>query len=62
VPHLCGTAVRCTDLRGGAALVLAGLQADGITQVENIHHIRRGYSDLAGDLAHLGARIQEIRE
>lgn len=60
VPRLCGATVRCTDLRGGAALVLAGLQADGITQVEEIHHIKRGYSDLTGDLARLGARIQEI--
>ena len=60
VPRLCGAAVRCTDLRGGAALVLAGLQADGITQVEEIHHIKRGYSDLTGDLARLGAKIREI--
>ena len=60
VPRLSGATVRCTDLRGGAALVLAGLQADGITQVEEIHHIKRGYSDLTGDLARLGAKIQEI--
>lgn len=60
VPRLCGAAVRCTDLRCGAALVLAGLQADGVTQVEEIHHIKRGYSDLAGDLARLGAEIREI--
>ena len=60
VPRLCGAAVRCTDLRGGAALVVAALQADGITQVEELHHIKRGYSDLAGDLARLGAAIQEI--
>ena len=60
VPRLCGTSVCCTDLRGGAALVLAGLQAEGVTQVEKIHHIKRGYSDLTGDLARLGAKIQEI--
>ncbi len=60
VERLCGATVRCTDLRGGAALVLAGLQADGVTQVEEIHHIKRGYSDLTGDLARLGAKIQEI--
>lgn len=60
VPRLCGAAVRCTDLRGGAALVVAALQADGVTQVEELHHIKRGYSDLAGDLARLGAAIQEI--
>ena len=45
------------DLRGGAALVIAGLQARGITTVEHLHHIRRGYSDLPGDLALLGAHI-----
>ncbi|MBQ2061167.1 MAG: UDP-N-acetylglucosamine 1-carboxyvinyltransferase [Oscillospiraceae bacterium] len=60
VPRLCGASVHCTDLRGGAALVLAGLQADGVTRVEEIHHIKRGYSDLTGDLARLGAGIQEI--
>ena len=59
VPRLSGAAVRCTDLRGGAALVVAGLQADGITQVEEIRHIKRGYGDLTGDLARLGAAIQE---
>lgn len=60
VPKLCGAAVRCTDLRGGAALVVAGLQAEGVTRVEAIHHIKRGYSDLVGDLARLGANIREI--
>ena len=59
VPRLSGAAVRCTDLRGGAALVVAGLQADGITQVEEIRHIKRGYGDLTGDRARLGAAIQE---
>ena len=44
-------------LRGGAALVIAGLQAHGVTTVEHLHHIRRGYSDLPGDLALLGAHI-----
>ena len=51
-------AVVCgVDLRAGAALVIAGLQARGITTVEHLHHIRRGYSDLPGDLALLGAHI-----
>lgn len=59
VPRLCGAAVRCTDLRGGAALVVAGLQAEGTTRVEEIRHIKRGYSDLPGDLARLGADIRE---
>ena len=49
------------DLRGGAALVLAGLQAEGTTEVEQIHHIERGYADLVGDLRALGAEIR-LRE
>ena len=59
VPEVHGATVRCTDLRGGAALVLAGLQARGATRVEEIRHIHRGYGDLAGDLARLGAEIRE---
>ena len=55
--ELRGAPVRATDLRGGAALVAAGLQAAGVTRVEETHHIERGYSDLVGDLARLGARI-----
>lgn len=49
--------VRAMDLRGGAALVIAGLQAQGVTTVEQLHHIRRGYGDLPGDLSRLGAHI-----
>ena len=55
--RLHGAAVEATDLRGGAALVAAGLQAQGITRVEQIHHIDRGYADIVGDLAGLGACI-----
>lgn len=58
VPALHGAAVQATDLRGGAALVIAALQAEGVTQVCNICHIHRGYADLAGDLHSLGARIR----
>ena len=58
VPALHGAAVQATDLRGGAALVIAALQAEGVTQVYNICHIHRGYADLAGDLHSLGARIR----
>ena len=52
-----GAAVQATDLRGGAALVIAGLQARGVTQIHNMHHIQRGYQDIAGDLAALGAEV-----
>ena len=55
--NLHGAAVQATDLRGGAALIVGGLQAEGITRVEQIHHIERGYADIVGDLAGLGACI-----
>ena len=57
--RLHGTEVVATDLRGGAALVVAGLAAEGVTTVQGIGHIQRGYADLAGDLRALGARITE---
>ena len=57
IDRLQAARVRAMDLRGGAALVIAGLQAHGVTTVEHLHHIRRGYSDLPGDLALLGAHI-----
>lgn len=58
VEKLCGTGVRATDLRGGAALVIAGLQADGITRIGDIYHIHRGYTRLVENLAQLGANIR----
>ncbi len=58
VEKLHGARVHATDLRGGAALVVAGLQAEGVTQVTQTHHIDRGYADLAGDLRSLGAEIR----
>lgn len=57
VQRLQGATVQATDLRGGAALVVAGLQARGVTRVEQIHHIERGYADIVGDLSGLGACI-----
>ena len=57
VTDLHSAAVRSADLRGGAALVIAGLQARGVTQIHNIHYIQRGYQDIAGDLAALGAEV-----
>lgn len=58
VPRLSGATVRCTDLRGGAALMVAGVSAEGETCIEDIHHICRGYADPVGDLAALGADIR----
>lgn len=62
VPRLFGAHVRATDLRGGAALAVAALGAEGETVLSGLRHIRRGYADLAGDLAALGARIRETEE
>ena len=53
-----GTQVKSPDLRGGAALVMAGLVADGITTVSGIHHIDRGYEGFVEKLASLGARVR----
>ena len=57
-----GTTVRARDLRAGAALVIAGLAAEGTTQIENIHFIERGYEQLVDKLTALGADIKRIDE
>jgi UDP-N-acetylglucosamine 1-carboxyvinyltransferase len=59
-PHLIGTTVEATDLRGGAALVVAGLVAEGTTIIKNIYHIQRGYENIKNDLNQLGANIRYI--
>jgi UDP-N-acetylglucosamine 1-carboxyvinyltransferase len=58
VPGLSGAPVRSPDLRGGAALVLAGLVAQGRTVVTDVHHIDRGYEGFVGKLASLGAAVR----
>lgn len=60
VGRLHGAAVRSTDLRGGAALVVAGLGAEGNTQVSELRHIKRGYQALDKNLRALGADICEV--
>lgn len=55
--RLSGTIVQSPDLRGGAALVMAGLVADGITIVEGANHILRGYETFEGKLTRLGASV-----
>ena len=57
VEQLVGAPVNAPDIRAGAALVVAGLVATGKTIVSDIHHIDRGYDDLVGKLAGIGARI-----
>lgn len=58
VEELRGARVRATDLRGGAALAVAGLSAGGETLLEGAEHIDRGYADLAGDLGALGGDVR----
>ncbi len=60
VTRLSGAPVRAPDLRAGAALVLAGLAADGETVVTEARHVDRGYEDLAGKLSSLGADIERL--
>lgn len=58
VNNLRGAVVEATDLRCGAALVVAGLAADGLTQIKNVHHIDRGYERFEDNLRSLGAEIR----
>ncbi|MBM6920069.1 UDP-N-acetylglucosamine 1-carboxyvinyltransferase [Phocea massiliensis] len=55
-----GAPVKATDLRAGAAMVIAGLVADGVTEIEDIRHIERGYEDIEEKLQMLGADIKKI--
>lgn len=60
VERLTGATAECTDLRGGAALLLAGLAAKGETKLRQIHHIDRGYEDPEGVLSALGGLVQRV--
>ena len=60
VERLTGARVSAPDLRAGAALVIAGLAADGITMVDDIVYVQRGYEDFEGKLSSLGANIQRV--
>ena len=68
VEKLTGAQIRAHDLRAGAALVIAGLAADGFTEIDEIEYIQRGYEDFEGKLRMLGAQIsrasseEEIRK
>lgn len=62
VEQLYGATVCAHDLRAGAALVIAGLAAEGTTYVENIHFIERGYENLVEKLAGLGAKIRRLED
>ena len=58
VPRLSGAPVRAHDIRAGAAMVVAGLAAEGETVITGVGHIDRGYDDLVGRLARVGADIR----
>lgn len=60
VPRLSGAPVKAHDIRAGAAMVVAGLAAEGETRISGIHHIDRGYDDLVGRLQNVGASIERI--
>ena len=61
VNHLMGATVRATDLRAGAAMIIAGLMADGVTEVTDIYHIDRGYENFEEKFIHLGADIKRVQ-
>ncbi len=57
-----GAKVMATDLRASASLVIAGLAAQGLTEISRIYHLERGYDNLVGKLRALGAKVQQMRE
>lgn len=60
VPRLDGTTVRATDLRAGAAMIIAGLLAEGVTTVEDTIYVERGYEDVVEKFSALGADIKRV--
>ena len=62
VDRLAGAPVMASDLRASAALVLAGLKADGVTDIRRVYHIDRGYEHLDEKLSALGAHIERVKE
>jgi UDP-N-acetylglucosamine 1-carboxyvinyltransferase len=59
--RLSSAPVVATDIRAGAGLVLAGLVSDGVTEVQDVHHVDRGYPDFVEQLRGLGAQVERIR-
>jgi UDP-N-acetylglucosamine 1-carboxyvinyltransferase len=59
--RLSSAPVVATDIRAGAGLILAGLVSDGVTEVQEVHHVDRGYPDFAEQLRGLGARVERVR-
>jgi UDP-N-acetylglucosamine 1-carboxyvinyltransferase len=61
-PKLQGAPVMATDLRASASLILAGLAADGVTEVSRVYHLDRGYEAIETKLSALGAKIERVKE
>ena len=61
VDRLMGASVRATDLRAGAAMIIAGLVADGVTEITDIYHIERGYENFEDKLCGVGADIHRVQ-
>ena len=62
VPKLSGAPVLATDLRASAALVVAALAAEGMTSIQGLHHLDRGYDNLDAKLKALGANLRRVKE
>ena len=60
VKQLWASNISCTDLRGGAALVVAALKAEGTSQIDKLNHIERGYEDIENNLSKIGVEIKRI--
>jgi len=61
INKLSGSPVHATDLRAGAAMVIAGLTAEGETEIDNLKHIDRGYENMVEKLRNLGADITRVQ-
>ncbi|MDD7183814.1 MAG: UDP-N-acetylglucosamine 1-carboxyvinyltransferase, partial [Peptostreptococcus porci] len=62
VDNLVGADVTATDLRAGAALILCGLVADGITNIGEVYHIQRGYVDIDKKMRALGGDVEIVED
>ena len=62
VERLSAAPVRALDIRAGAAMVIAALCADGVTEVGDMYHVDRGYEDFEAKLTSLGAEVRRERE
>ena len=61
VDKITGCKVKATDLRAGAALIIAGLCAEGVTEISDIYHIERGYYNIENKLKNIGAKIKKVK-